>query len=109
MLAPFNKYSRGTTISANELHRIYVNIGKKKSEQVFYDVQIGKNIPVYNFIISSLEVIDRLILRAAQVESLNELKLKKSNLWGKLKELEWSFLRGCESFKIYLWELLDLK
>lgn len=43
-----------------------------------YNILVGEKLPMFTFVPKSLEVLHRLILKAAFVESIQELKLDKS-------------------------------
>lgn len=60
-----------------------------------YEVVIGYDLPSFIFVPTSMEVFQRLVMRAALVEDLNELDLTKSKCWSSL------------SLNTYVWSNCD--
>ena len=65
-----------------------------------YQIFIGDRIPQFSYLCRGMEIYNRLVMRAANLESLDELKMEKSNISVELNPI--LFSEGTTSSKLSL-------
>ena len=76
------RYTHATVLAANREpkgDKIVVPVVIKGQELLSYVMRIGENMPAFNFWPRGREIIQRLVLRAALADGLNELKLYRTS------------------------------